>query len=191
VATVRTPGNNGACVTVQPGPTGSAWMEAGFRRIIRCQEVREQSPSGARARGGTAGGRTNDSCTSSQPASNWLCVNGGWVPPDHPLAAGGGSGGGTGRGTGVGTGTGTGTPNTPPTTSCTTAQPASTSICINGGWGRPITRSRAEVSSSLLTRSWSGNPIHPEASSMYAELPLQRRHTWIAAEQVELRASEP
>jgi hypothetical protein len=26
------------------------------------------------------------SCTSSKPVSSWVCVNGGWLPPDHPLA---------------------------------------------------------------------------------------------------------
>lgn len=35
----------------------------------------------------TAGGDT-------PPAPGWVKVNGGWVPPDHPLAAGGGNGGG-------------------------------------------------------------------------------------------------
>jgi hypothetical protein len=26
------------------------------------------------------------SCTTSKPVSTWICVNGGWLPPDHPLA---------------------------------------------------------------------------------------------------------
>ncbi|HWB15650.1 MAG TPA: hypothetical protein VG538_04520 [Vicinamibacterales bacterium] len=26
------------------------------------------------------------SCTTSKPVSSWICVNGGWLPPDHPLA---------------------------------------------------------------------------------------------------------
>jgi hypothetical protein len=40
-------------------------------------------------------------CTTQKPVSNWICVEGGWLPPDHPLAiaalqggtASGGSGG--------------------------------------------------------------------------------------------------
>jgi len=28
------------------------------------------------------------SCPTVQPAPDWVCVNGGWVPPDHPLAPG-------------------------------------------------------------------------------------------------------
>ena len=31
-------------------------------------------------------GATTVPCTTSQPAPDWVCVNGGWVPPDHPLA---------------------------------------------------------------------------------------------------------
>jgi hypothetical protein len=29
-------------------------------------------------------------CLSVQPLPDWVCVNGGWVPPNHPLASGGG-----------------------------------------------------------------------------------------------------
>lgn len=31
-----------------------------------------------------------DACITVQPAAGWVCVKGGWVPPDHPLARGGG-----------------------------------------------------------------------------------------------------
>ena len=30
-------------------------------------------------------------CSTPAPAANWVCVNGGWVPPGHPLAGGGGT----------------------------------------------------------------------------------------------------
>ena len=44
--------------------------------------------------GGSSGG-TGGGCVTRQPVPNWVCVNGGWVPPDHPLAGGGsGTGGG-------------------------------------------------------------------------------------------------
>jgi hypothetical protein len=68
--------------------------------------------------------------------ANWLCVNGGWVPPDHPLAAGGSgqtNGGGTGGTTGGGTGTGPGGSGG----GCTTIQPASNWVCVNRGWVPP------------------------------------------------------
>ena len=50
--------------------------------------------------GGTGGGTggSNSGCVTPQPVANWVCVNGGWVPPDHPLA---GSGGGSQPGGGV------------------------------------------------------------------------------------------
>ena len=28
-------------------------------------------------------GPTTNGCTTLQPGSNWICVNGGWLPPDH------------------------------------------------------------------------------------------------------------
>ena len=34
--------------------------------------------------------RLDWSCTTGAPAADWVCVNGGWVPPGHPLAGGGG-----------------------------------------------------------------------------------------------------
>jgi beta-glucosidase len=33
------------------------------------------------------GAQSLPSCQTVQPGSNWVCVNGGWVPPDHPLAS--------------------------------------------------------------------------------------------------------
>jgi glucose/arabinose dehydrogenase len=69
-------------------------------------------------------------CTTPLPATGWVCVNGGWVPPDHPLATGGGS-----------------TPSPPPppppapTSACTSPKPAADWVCVNGGWlppGHPL-----------------------------------------------------
>jgi hypothetical protein len=51
-------------------------------------------------------------CTTPQPASDWVCVNGNWLPPS--------SGGG-------------GTPNP----NCPTAQPAPDWVCVNGNWLPP------------------------------------------------------
>jgi beta-glucosidase len=58
-------------------------------------------------------------CSTGQPAPDWVCVNGGWVPP------------------GMAPGTGTpGTPPPPPGT-CSTGQPAPDWVCVNGGWVPP------------------------------------------------------
>ena len=66
-------------------------------------------------------------CMTPQPVSNWVCVNGGWVPPDHPAAL---QSPGAGDGTGVDPGIPAG---------CTTPDPFAgipglVGVCINGGW---------------------------------------------------------
>jgi hypothetical protein len=60
-------------------------------------------------------------CPTVQPAPDWICVNGGWVPPDSPLAG--------------PLPPPTGTP--PPPASCPTIQPAPDWVCVNGGWVPP------------------------------------------------------
>jgi hypothetical protein len=55
----------------------------------------------------SSGGTGGSSCTTPQPASNWTCVNGNWLPP---------STGGTGG------------------SSCTTPQPGIDWTCVNGNW---------------------------------------------------------
>ncbi|HXW04184.1 MAG TPA: phospholipase D-like domain-containing protein [Vicinamibacterales bacterium] len=63
------------------------------------------------------------SCTTIQPMANWICVNGGWVPPDSPLAA---------------SPTPVPAPTPPPSTvSCTTVKPMANWVCVNGGWVPP------------------------------------------------------
>jgi parallel beta-helix repeat protein len=62
-------------------------------------------------------------CVTPRPATGWLCINGGWVPPDHPLA-------------------GTTAPAPPPPAApggCPgpdpfAAIPGLVGQCINGGW---------------------------------------------------------
>jgi hypothetical protein len=39
-------------------------------------------------------------CTTQKPVSNWVCVEGGWLPPDHPLAIAALGGGSSSSGTG-------------------------------------------------------------------------------------------
>jgi phosphatidylserine/phosphatidylglycerophosphate/cardiolipin synthase-like enzyme len=88
---------------------------------------------------------TASSCTTVQPAPTWLCINGGWVPPDSPLAIGAGvapSGCATpspGAGwTCVNGGWVLANPApSPPSGNCPTIQPAPTWLCLNGGWVPP------------------------------------------------------
>jgi Glucose / Sorbosone dehydrogenase len=56
-------------------------------------------------------------CDSVMPAPDWVCVNGGWVPPDHPLAV--------------------GAPSPPPTGCSSVILPAADWVCVNGGWVPP------------------------------------------------------
>ena len=65
------------------------------------------------------------SCTTPSPGADWVCVNGGWLPPGHPGIAGA-----------------PGPSPTPPTgpnppASCTTASPGADWVCVNGGWLPP------------------------------------------------------
>jgi parallel beta-helix repeat protein len=60
-------------------------------------------------------------CATPAPVAGWVCVNGGWVPPDHPLA-------------------GTTAPPSPPppsTVACATPAPVAGWVCVNGGWVPP------------------------------------------------------
>ena len=66
-------------------------------------------------------------CRGFQPGFGWLCINGGWVPPTHPLAQ---------------------APPAPPTlpvlappvagpVNCLSGPPAAAWVCVNGGWVPP------------------------------------------------------
>jgi parallel beta-helix repeat protein len=61
-------------------------------------------------------------CTTGAPGAGWVCVNGGWVPPDHPLAGGAPV-----------------PPSPAPPTACPGPDPFApipglVGQCINGGW---------------------------------------------------------
>jgi glucose/arabinose dehydrogenase len=64
-------------------------------------------------------------CPGTAPVANWVCVNGGWVPPDHPLAGGAPA------------------PSPPPSTpppapsACPGVAPVANWVCVNGGWVPP------------------------------------------------------
>ena len=69
---------------------------------------------------------TPSACPGAAPVSNWVCVNGGWLPPDHPLA------GGAVQPTPAPTPT-----PAPAPTGCLGAAPVSNWVCVNGGWLPP------------------------------------------------------
>jgi hypothetical protein len=70
-------------------------------------------------------------CASIKPASNWVCVNGGWVPPDSPLAIGAPAPAPQAPAP-------VPAPLVPPSTgSCSTPDPFVSiggGVCIGGGW---------------------------------------------------------
>ena len=71
-------------------------------------------------------------CEIPPPGGDWICVDGGWVPPGHPLAI---------------TDPPSSFPTEPPTAppppllpgpaGCASVQPATTWLCVNGGWVPP------------------------------------------------------
>lgn len=75
-------------------------------------------------------------CSGVQPAATWLCVNAGWVPPDHPLAQ-----------SAPANSTQPAPPSAPPP-ECTTPDPfrgipGLVGVCLGGGWvpvGHPLAR---------------------------------------------------
>ena len=95
----------------------------------------ESAGPGASGGGGTSTGVGTIPCATPQPESNWICVNGGWVPPDHPLAP--ESGGSTGGEPTSGAGASSGSPaasSGATSGGCNTPQPGSNWVCLNGGW---------------------------------------------------------
>jgi hypothetical protein len=130
---------SGGCTTVKPAADwlciNGGWVPPNHPLALGSSGGGTSGGTGGDTGGGTGGGSgTPATCTTVKPASDWVCVNGGWVPPNHPLATGsGGSTGGTGGTGGGGTGGGT--------TGCTTVKPAPDWICKNGGWlppGHPL-----------------------------------------------------
>ena len=132
-------GGGGGCTTAQPASgwvcVSGGWVPSGHPLAGLGSGAGGSgggTGGGAGGNPGGAGGPANSVCTTVQPVSGWLCVNGGWLPPDHPLVGagsgqpgGGGAGGPPAGGTG---GAGSG---------CTTLQPASNWVCVNGGWVPP------------------------------------------------------
>jgi hypothetical protein len=105
--------------------------------LVRASDMRSFTTGSGT--GGTGGGGTSTGtgCSGTPPAHDWLCLNGGWVPP-QPSAP-----------PPSDTGTGASPPPPPPPpppapggstggdTSCTTPAPSSDWICRNGGWLPP------------------------------------------------------
>jgi glucose/arabinose dehydrogenase len=133
-------GTGGSCTTPQPAPNwvcvNGGWLPPDHPFVLGSGTGGGGTGGTGGTTGGTGGtGGTTAGCTTPQPAGNWVCVNGGWLPPDHPGAQGTGSGGGGTGGTGGTTGGTGGTGGT--TAGCTTPQPASTWLCVGDGWLPP------------------------------------------------------
>jgi hypothetical protein len=62
-------------------------------------------------------------CPGSAPVPGWVCVNGSWLPPDHPLAR--------------GSAPPPPPPTPPPAGSCVGAAPVAGWVCVSGNWLPP------------------------------------------------------
>jgi hypothetical protein len=116
------------------GPSGAAASSLSLPAATQTTDYisffkNTSSPPSGGTGGATGGG---SGCPGSAPVSGWVCVNGGWLPPDHPLAKGS-------------------TPTTPPPTTpppttppptttpkCAGSAPVSGWVCVTGGaWVPP------------------------------------------------------
>jgi hypothetical protein len=86
-------------------------------------------------------------CPGAAPVPGWVCVSGNWVPPDHPLAGGGG--------------VAPAPLPQPPPTSCTTIQPGPDWSCVNGNW-LPITMACPTIRPGPNWRCVNGNWLPPQ-----------------------------
>jgi glucose/arabinose dehydrogenase len=114
-------------------------------------------------------GSTSSTCISPQPGASWVCVNGGWVPPDHPLAlAGGSTSGSTGGSAGTGGSTeGSGSTGSIGAATCTSPQPGASWVCVNGGWvppGHPLATSGGSTSSGSTSSGGSSSSPAPTSA---------------------------
>jgi hypothetical protein len=88
----------------------------------------------------SSGGSTNPSCPTTQPAPDWTCVNGDWLPPS---SGGGGS-------------------------SCTTPQPNWDWTCVNGNWLPPSSGGGSTCTTPQPDQTWTcvnGNWLPPSSGS--------------------------
>jgi phosphatidylserine/phosphatidylglycerophosphate/cardiolipin synthase-like enzyme len=81
----------------------------------------------------TPGAAPSSSCLTVSPVAGWVCVNGGWVPPSHPLAIAALAGPPVPPSLPTAP---SGTVDVAPAT-CVTVKPVATWVCVNGGWVPP------------------------------------------------------
>jgi beta-glucosidase len=96
-----------------------SWSTASGNYTVHVGTSSADTPLEATAPVSASGPVPPASCPTVQPAAGWVCVNGGWLPPDHPLAKGAPA------------------PSPNPPASCPTVQPAADWVCVNGGWLPP------------------------------------------------------
>ncbi|HEX3326258.1 MAG TPA: glycoside hydrolase family 3 C-terminal domain-containing protein, partial [Actinomycetota bacterium] len=103
-----------------PGWSNGSWSTAAGDYTISVGGSSADTPLAQTvALAGTATPAQPRTCSSVQPAPDWVCVNGGWLPPGLAPPSGA-----------------PGPPPTPPG-NCSTAQPAPDWVCVNGGWLPP------------------------------------------------------
>ncbi len=88
---------------------------------------------------------TPSTCASGAPAADWVCVNGGWLPPGHPLAIGAPTPPPIGTPAPTPASAPAATPTvtpTPSTSACVGNPPGAEWVCVDTGWlppGHPLT----------------------------------------------------
>ena len=135
------PAGGNTCTTVAPVPdwvcVSGNWVPPGHPLALAISPITPPTtPPTTPPAPPTGGVVTPVACTTVKPATTWVCVGGGWLPPDHPLAVSAPS---------------TPTTPTPPTTpppanTCATPDPFTgipglIGVCVNGGWvpiGHPL-----------------------------------------------------
>jgi len=115
---------------------GSARLDAFLVHIPSQLLLSGAAPSAIVGAGYTPSSAAASSCTTPQPVANWVCVNGGWLPPDHPLAL-AALNGGTSTSATATTPAAAWRPSSVITNNCTGSPPSSDWVCVNGGWLPP------------------------------------------------------
>jgi phosphatidylserine/phosphatidylglycerophosphate/cardiolipin synthase-like enzyme len=124
---------SGACLSASPAPgwvcVGGGWLPPGHPLAGTAPAPAPAPPAPTVPTAPVA--PAPSTCTSIKPASNWVCVNGGWVPPDSPLAA------GVQAPAPQPPAPVPPPPALPPTGGCTTPDPFVSiggGVCVGGGW---------------------------------------------------------
>jgi hypothetical protein len=138
--------STGTRLATQPRAAGATinnkWLLVASDAYTRVMgQLAQHGTTTSTSTGGSGSGSSTSgsSCTTIQPASNWTCVNGNWLPPT----------------------------TTSSTSSCTTPQPASGWTCVSGNWLPPST-STSSCTTPQPASGWTcvnGNWLPPTSTS--------------------------